>query len=212
MTTTTAKQAEKEKTQPAVKIRIYNSLTRQKEEFETIQPGKVGIYLCGPTVYREAHIGHMVGPVVFDTIKRYLAYCGYEVTWVVNITDVDDKLILESERRQIPMAQVAEEMTADYLQNLAALGVDQIDHLPKATENMDQIIQFIEKLIAKGFAYPSEGDVYFEVGKDAEYGKLSNRTVDSLQGEGGEMASRKRFQFHVRFCEPFHSTLPHRTR
>ena len=83
MTTTTAKQAEKEKTQPAVKIRIYNSLTRQKEEFETIQPGKVGIYLCGPTVYREAHIGHMVGPVVFDTIKRYLAYCGYEVTWVV---------------------------------------------------------------------------------------------------------------------------------
>lgn len=192
MTTTTAKQAEKEKTQPAVKIRIYNSLTRQKEDFETVQPGKVGIYLCGPTVYREAHIGHMVGPVIFDTIKRYLTYCGYDVTWVVNITDVDDKLILESERRQIPMAQVAEEMTADYLQNLAALGVDQIDHLPKATENMDQIIQFIEKLIAKGFAYPSEGDVYFEVGKDAEYGKLSNRTVDSLQGEGGEMASRKR--------------------
>ena len=144
MTTTTAKQAEKEKTQPAVKIRIYNSLTRQKEDFETVQPGKVGIYLCGPTVYREAHIGHMVGPVIFDTIKRYLAYCGYDVTWVVNITDVDDKLILESERRQIPMAQVAEEMTADYLQNLAALGVDQIDHLPKATENMDQIIQFTQ--------------------------------------------------------------------
>lgn len=175
-----------------VNLRIYNTLTRKKEPFQTQQPGKVGIYLCGPTVYREAHIGHMVGPVIFDVIKRYLSYCGFEVTWVVNITDVDDKLIAESQRRGISMERVAAEMTDDYLKNLAALGVDQIDALPRATENMNEILQFIEQLIEQGFAYASDGDVYFEVGKDAEYGKLSNRTTDSLQGEGGEMAARKR--------------------
>ena len=83
---------------PDVNLRIYNTLTRKKEPLQTVVPGKCGIYLCGPTVYREAHIGHMVGPVIFDTIKRYLTYCGYDVTWVVNITDVDDKLIAESQR------------------------------------------------------------------------------------------------------------------
>jgi cysteinyl-tRNA synthetase len=177
---------------PTVNVRIYNTLSRKKEPLRTVQPGKVGIYLCGPTVYREAHIGHMVGPVIFDTIKRYLTYCGYDVTWVVNITDVDDKLIAESHRRQLPMAQIAEEMTADYLANLKSLGVDQIDHTPRATEYMDEIIRFIEQLIAQGYAYESEGDVYFEVARDSEYGKLSNRTSESLQGEGGGTASRKR--------------------
>lgn len=178
--------------EPLARIRLYNTLTRQKEPLETVQPGKVGIYLCGPTVYREAHIGHMVGPVIFDTIKRYLVYCGYDVNWVVNITDVDDKLIAESTQRQKPMAQIAEEMTADYVSNLRALGVDQIDQMPRATQYMGEIIAFIQQLIDRGFAYASEGDVYFEVGKDAGYGKLSNRTSESLQGEGGDMASRKR--------------------
>jgi cysteinyl-tRNA synthetase len=173
-------------------IEVYNTLTRRKQPLETVAPGKVGIYLCGPTVYREAHIGHMVGPVIFDTIKRYLVYCGYRVTWVVNITDVDDKLIAESNRRGIPMAQVAEEMTRDYRSNLAALGVDQIDHMPKATEHIAGICRFIGQLMDRGFAYQSDGDVYFEVSKDPEYGKLSNRTPESLQGEGGETASRKR--------------------
>ncbi len=190
--TSTATQKASSKNQPAASIRVYNTLSRQKEPLKTVAPGKVGIYLCGPTVYREAHIGHMVGPVIFDTIKRYLAYCGYDVTWVVNITDVDDKLIAESNRRNISMSQVAEEMTADYVANLEALGVDQIDHMPKATDNMEEILQFIQQLVDRGFAYDSDGDVYFEVEKDQNYGKLSNRTTDSLQGEGGEMASRKR--------------------
>ena len=105
-------------------------------------PGKVGIYLCGPTVYDKAHIGHMVGPVIFDCIKRYLDYCGYEVTWVVNITDVDDKLIKKANERGISMLEVAEENIADYHCNLDALGVDQIDHFPRATECMDDIIAF----------------------------------------------------------------------
>ncbi len=173
-------------------IEVYNTLTRRKEPLETVAPGKVAIYLCGPTVYREAHIGHMVGPVIFDTIKRYLVYCGYHVTWVVNITDVDDKLIAESNRRGIPMAQVAQEMTSDYLNNLAALGVDQIDCMPKATEHIPGICRFIGQLIDRGFAYQSDGDVYFEVSRDPQYGKLSNRTPESLQGEGGETAARKR--------------------
>jgi len=173
-------------------IRVYNTLTKTKEPFEPATPGKVGIYLCGPTVYDKAHIGHMVGPVVFDTIKRYLVYSGFDVTWVVNITDVDDKLIRKADERGISMMEVAEENTADYLANLEGLGVDQIDHMPKATENIDEIISFIERLIERDFAYESDGDVFFDVGKDLDYGKLSNRSADSQQGEGGEAAAKKR--------------------
>ena len=118
------------KTTKRPRLRVYNTLSREKEPFRTVQPGKVGIYLCGPTVYDKAHIGHMVGPVIFDCIKRYLTYCGYDVTWVVNITDVDDKLIKKANERGISMLDVAEENIADYNGNLAALGVDQIDHFP----------------------------------------------------------------------------------
>ena len=157
-------------------IRLYSTLSRSKEPLETVQPGKVGMYLCGPTVYKPSHIGHMVGPVIFDAIKRYLTYSGYEVTFVVNITDVDDKLINESNARGISMAALAEEMTADYMRNIQALGVDTIDHFPRCTENIDEIIDFTKTLIDKGFAYQSEGDVYFDVTKDHDYGKLSNRT------------------------------------
>ncbi|MBM4093748.1 MAG: cysteine--tRNA ligase [Planctomycetes bacterium] len=173
-------------------IRVYNTLTRTKELFEPVQPGKVGIYLCGPTVYDKAHIGHMVGPVIFDTIKRYLVHSGYQVTWVVNITDVDDKLIRKAQERHLSMAQIAAENTADYLANLAGLGVDQIDSMPKATESMADIIRFVAALIDSDFAYVVEGDVFFDVARDGAYGKLTNRTVDMLQGEGGEAAARKR--------------------
>ena len=173
-------------------IRLYSTLSRSKEPLETVQPGKVGMYLCGPTVYKPSHIGHMVGPVIFDAIKRYLTYSGYDVTFVVNITDVDDKLINESNARGISMAALAEEMTADYLRNIDALGVDTIDHFPRCTDNIDEIIDFTKTLIAKGFAYQSEGDVYFDVTKDHDYGKLSNRTTEEMQGEGGSTAERKR--------------------
>jgi cysteinyl-tRNA synthetase len=173
-------------------LRVYNTLSKRKEPFATVRPCKVGIYLCGPTVYDKAHIGHMVGPVIFDSIKRYLVYNGYDVTWVVNITDVDDKLIKKANDRGISMLEVAEENIADYHQNLAALGVDQIDTFPRATECMPEIIQFISCLVDRGFAYVSDGDVYFDVGKDADYGKLSNRSIDSMHGEGGETAARKR--------------------
>ena len=179
-------------TDALMNIRVYNTLTKSKEPFKPLQPGQVGIYLCGPTVYKPSHIGHMVGPVIFDTVKRYLAYNGYDVTWVVNITDVDDKLIAESLRRGISMAEVADEMTQDYLENLQALNVSQIDAMPKATDHITEIIGFIEDLIAKNFAYAVDGDVFFEVSQNTDYGKLSNRTAESQQGGGGEAAGKKR--------------------
>jgi cysteinyl-tRNA synthetase len=161
-------------------LRVYNTLTQTKEPFETVDPGKVGMYVCGPTVYSESHIGHMVGPVIFDTIKRYLVYLGYEATWVVNITDVDDKLIVQAQKDGTTVGELAERVTRDYLDCLAALGVDGIDHMPRATEHIGEIIAINQSLIDKGFAYESGGDVYFDVGKAAEYGKLSHRDPEEL--------------------------------
>ena len=173
-------------------IQVYNTLSKSKEEFKSIEPGKVGMYLCGPTVYKPSHIGHMVGPVIFDTVKRYLVYNGYDVKFVINITDVDDKLINESNARGISMKALADEMTADYQANIAALGVDSVSVFPKATEYICHMIPFIQRLIDRGYAYAAEGDVYFDVTHFPEYGKLSHRTLDQMQGEGGTTASQKR--------------------
>jgi cysteinyl-tRNA synthetase len=188
----TAKPAAAELSEPHPSLTIYSTLSKRKEPFRTVRPGKVGVYLCGPTVYDKAHIGHMVGPVIFDSIKRYLKYCGYDVAWVVNITDVDDKLINKASERGISMFEVAEENIADYHANLSALGVDSVDHFPRATECMGEIIEITQSLIDRGFAYASDGDVYFDVTKDPQYGKLSNRTLDAIQGDGGGAAERKR--------------------
>ena len=192
MATTEAKQAMMSTGESLPVIEIYSTLTKKKTPLVTVKPGQVGMYLCGPTVYKPSHIGHMVGPVIFDTVKRYLEYSGWKVTWVVNITDIDDKIIGESAARGTTMAKLAAEMTTDYLENLAVLGVEGIDVMPKATEHIGTIIAFIEGLIAKGFAYASDGDVYFDVTKDADYGKLTNRSVEAMQGEGGSTAERKR--------------------
>jgi len=161
-------------------LRVYNTLTRSKEEFEPVVPGQVGMYLCGPTVYKPAHIGHLVGPVIFDTIKRYLTYCGYDVTLVINITDVDDKLINRARENGTTVRQLAAEMTRDYFDNLETIGVDTVDQFPKATDYIDQMLEDIGRLIEKGHAYPLDGDVYFEVAQDPQYGKLSGRNVDEM--------------------------------
>ena len=162
-------------------LRVYNTLTQEKEPFQPVTPGQVGMYVCGPTVYSESHVGHMVGPVIFDTVKRYLTYLGYQVTWVVNITDVDDKLIVQAQKDGTTVKALAERVTEDYLHCLKALGVDGIDHMPKATEHIADIVAITQGLIDKGFAYPSSGDVYFDVTKAATYGKLSHRDPDELQ-------------------------------
>jgi cysteinyl-tRNA synthetase len=160
-------------------IKIYNTLTRQKEVFEPIQPGKVGIYLCGPTVYSKSHIGHMVGPVIFDTVKRYLAFNGFKVTFVVNITDIDDKIINQAKVENCSIEDLSRRITADYQKHLASLGVE-VDHFPHATQYIQAMQKMIATLIEKGHAYPAQGDVYFDVTSFHEYGKLSNRRIDEL--------------------------------
>src|SRR6185312_630224 len=140
-------------------LRVYNTLTRQKEEFQTVEPGKVRRYVCGPTVYKPSHIGHMGGPVIFDTVKRFLTYMGYQVTWVVHITDVDDQLIVRARELGTTVKELAEQMTADYLDCLRKLNVLGIDHMPRATEHIAEMIEIMRGLIERGHAYPSGGDV-----------------------------------------------------
>jgi cysteinyl-tRNA synthetase len=173
-------------------LRVYNTLSRQKELFEPVRPGKVGIYLCGPTVYKSPHIGHMVGPVIFDAIKRYLVYKGYEVTWVVNITDVEDKLIDAAARTGKSVAELAERYTREYLTCLQRLGVNGIDHLPKATDHIAEIIEICQRLVDKGYAYTVDGSVYFDVTKDVDYGKLSHRRPEEQESSGRVEVAGKR--------------------
>lgn len=161
-------------------LRVYNTLTRQKEDFQTVLPDKVGMYLCGPTVYKPAHIGHMVGPVIFDTVKRYLQYVGYDVTYVINITDVDDKLINKANELGIEVKDLADKMIQDYYDNLETMGVTTVDHFPYATDHINEMLDIIKTLVDKGSAYPLDGDVYFEVNKDDDYGKLSRRSVEEM--------------------------------
>jgi len=173
-------------------ITIYNTLTRKKEPFEPLHPGKVGIYLCGPTVYKPSHIGHAVGPIIFDAIKRYLVFRGFEVNWVVNITDVDDKLIVEAADHNITTLELAERITEDYLKAMDTLYVQGVDHRPKASEHIGDIIAIIEKLVARDVAYPSGGDVYFDVSKDQDYGRLSNRNIEDQAGQRELQSGEKR--------------------
>ena len=174
-------------------LRVYNTLTRQKEPFQPVQPGRVGMYVCGPTVYKPSHVGHMVGPVIFDTVKRFLTYLGYKVTFVVNITDVDDKLIGRASKLGTTVKELAEAMTADYVKCLRSLNVTGIDRMPKATENIGDMIAMIGRLIEKGFAYAAGGDVYFDISKDEDYGKLCNRDPEQLEaGVRIEVSEKKR--------------------
>src|SRR3989440_7199521 len=173
-------------------LRVYNTLSKKKELFEPVRPGKVGIYLCGMTVYKSPHIGHMVGPIIFDAIKRYLVYKGFEVSWVVNITDVDDKLIDAAAKANAPMHELAEKYTAEYIETLALLGIDTIDKMPKATDHIPEIVEMTEKLVSSGHAYAAEGNVYFDVTKDPDYGKLSHRKVEEQETTGRAEAAGKR--------------------
>src|SRR5277367_6375791 len=125
-------------------LRVYDTLTRQKQLFAPVRPGKVGMYLCGPTVYKPSHIGHMVGPIIFDAIKRYLKYKGYDVYWVVNITDVDDKLIEAAAKKKTTVQALADKYTAEYLDCLVRFGIESIDRFPKASEHMADIIEMCQ--------------------------------------------------------------------
>lgn len=174
-------------------LQIYSTLSRSKQPFHK-QPGEtVTMYVCGPTVYKPSHIGHMVGPVIFDTVKRYLTWLGYRVTWVVNITDVDDKLIERARELGQSVTTLAREMTEDYFRCLQALNVTGIDHSPRATEYVPAMIDIILDLEAKGYAYRADGDVYFDISQDPDYGKLCHRDpVQMAAGARLEINPKKR--------------------
>ena len=162
-------------------LRVYNTLTRQKEAFETIEPGQVRMYVCGPTVYDNAHIGHAMSALVFDIIRRYLQYRGYQVRHVMNFTDVDDKIIRRANERGIDPQGLAEHYIREFRQNLEDLHILPATVNPRATQEMAQIIRMIQDLIAKDFAYEAGGDVYFRVQRDPNYGKLSGRQLEDMQ-------------------------------
>jgi len=163
-------------------LRVYNTLTKQKELFEPVEAGKVRMYLCGPTVYKSPHIGHMVGPVIFDAIKRYLQFKGFSVRWVINITDVDDKLIARANELHTTMAELAAKYTREYFDCLAAFGITSVDAFPRASEHMPEIQSMCTALIDKGAAYVGGGSVWFDVNSDPDYGKLSHRTLEEQEG------------------------------
>ncbi len=162
-------------------LQVYSTLTRKKEPFHKKPGDAVTMYVCGPTVYKPSHIGHMVGPVIFDTVKRYLTYLGYTVKWVVNITDVDDKLINRAKELNTTVPELAGRMTEDYFACLKALNVTGIDHFPKATEHIGGMIDVIKALVKKDIAYEVDDGVYFDVSKDEDYGKLSNRDPEQME-------------------------------
>ncbi|MGD6804818.1 cysteine--tRNA ligase [Rossellomorea vietnamensis] len=162
-------------------IKLFNTLTRQKEEFKPLEEGKVKMYVCGPTVYNYIHIGNARPAIVFDTVRRYFEYRGYNVNFVSNFTDVDDKLIKAANELGEDVPAVAERFIAAYHEDTEALGCKRADVHPRVTESMDIIIEFIQALIEKGYAYESQGDVYYRTRKFDGYGKLSHQSIDDLK-------------------------------
>ena len=161
-------------------MKLYNTLTRKKEEFIPIEDNKVRMYSCGPTVYNYFHIGNARPFIMFDLLRNYLIYRGYEVTFVQNFTDVDDKIIKRANEEGISPFEVADKYIAEYFRDADGLGIRRADVHPRVTENIPQIIEFIEELIEKGYAYESAGDVYFDTQKFKDYGKLSRQNLAEL--------------------------------
>lgn len=173
-------------------MKIYNTLTRKKETFETIEPGKVRMYVCGPTVYDKAHVGHAMSALVFDIIRRYLQYRGFEVRHIMNYTDVDDKIIQRASQLGIDPFELAQGYITEFDQNLKELNILPATYNPRATNEIDHIIKLVAGLIEKGFAYHVDGDVYFRVSKLEGYGKLSGRKLEDMRaGARIEVDNRK---------------------
>ncbi|WP_047981980.1 cysteine--tRNA ligase [Ornithinibacillus contaminans] len=162
-------------------ITIYNTLTRDKQEFTPIEAGKVRMYVCGPTVYNYIHIGNARPAIVFDTVRRYLEYKGYQVDYVLNFTDVDDKIIKTANELGEDVFAVSNRFIDAYLEDVKTLGVKKATYNPRVTDTMEDIIAFIESLVEKDYAYAADGDVYFKPRAFAEYGKLSHQSIDELR-------------------------------
>ena len=174
-------------------LKIFNTITKKKEEFKPIEPGKIKMYLCGPTVYNYFHIGNARPLIMFDVFRRYLKYRGFDVRFVVNITDIDDKIIKKANEEKLSISDVAAKFTQAYFDDTDKLCIERPDISPRATDHVNDMIKTIQKLIDHGFAYQLNGDVYFEVGKFNNYGKLSGKKIDELQsGARVEIDERKK--------------------
>ncbi|HHW48069.1 MAG TPA: cysteine--tRNA ligase [Clostridiaceae bacterium] len=174
-------------------MKLYNTLTRRKEEFKSIDENEVKIYSCGPTVYNYFHIGNARPFIIFDTLRRYLEYKGYKVKYVQNFTDIDDKMIKRANEEGITVKELADRFINEYFVDARGLGIKEATVHPKATENIDAIIELIKKLEEKGYAYSVDGDVYFNAKKFAEYGKLSHQSLEDLEhGSRVDVDERKR--------------------
>jgi len=173
-------------------LRVYNTLSRKKETFETLNPGEVSMYVCGPTVYDNAHVGHAMSSMVFDIIRRYLEYSGYDVRHVMNYTDVDDKIIMRAQYEEVDATELAERYIQQYGQHLSDLNILPATAYPRVSTEMENIIRVVQGLIDKGFAYEVDGDVYFRVNQDDDYGKLSRRKLEDMEsGSRIDIDSRK---------------------
>ena len=162
-------------------MRFYNTMSNKIEEFKTIEDGKVKMYVCGPTVYNYIHLGNARPIIVFDTLARYFKYRGYDVTYIQNFTDVDDKIIKKSNEEGISVEQVTEKYIEGFFEDIEPLNISDDIIRPKVTENIPEIIEIIKKLINEGFAYEKDGNVFFEVKKFEEYGHLSNQKIDEVE-------------------------------
>ena len=168
-------------------LKLYNTLTRTKEEFKTIEPGKVKMYACGPTVYNYFHLGNARPFVTFDTLRRYLEYRGYEVTFVQNFTDIDDKMINRANEEGITVSDLADRFIKEYYIDADGLNIKRQAVQPRATKSIGAIIKLIKSMEEKGYTYVIEGDgVYYDVTKKSDYGKLSHYKLEDLQAGGGE--------------------------
>ena len=174
-------------------MKIFNTLTNQKEEFVPLNAKRVGMYVCGVTVYDECHLGHARSAIVFDTITRYFQYQGYHVNYVKNFTDVDDKILDRAAKESIPWNQVTDRYVKAYYRDMDRLGVSNPNIEPKATEHMKEIIEMIQVLEKKGYAYQVDQDVFYEVSAFAEYGQLGRRKLEDMRaGARVEVDPRKR--------------------
>ena len=180
-------------------MKIFNTLTRQKDEFIPIKEGEAKIYACGPTVYNYIHIGNARPLCVFDVLRRYLEWVGYKVTFVQNFTDIDDKLIKKANEEGITVPEVAERFIKEFWVDAKGMNIREASVHPRATENIPEIIGIIEELIEKGFAYPSGGDVYFRAKKFHEYGKLSHQPLEDLEA-GARIATGEIKEDPMDFC------------
>lgn len=170
-------------------LTIYNTLTRKQEEFKPQTPGVVNMYVCGPTVYNYIHIGNARSAIAFDTVRRYLEFKGYKVNYVSNFTDVDDKMIKAAHKQGITVPQLADKYIQAFMEDTKAINIEPATMHPRATENIPEIIKFVQGLIDKGYAYEKDGDVYYRARKFKDYGQLSGQSIDDLEVGASEHVS-----------------------